>query len=128
MDLFTLRYILLILAAGAALLQERRARGLAASATAAAAAGVIALGVSLGTGATRPLPVALGLAGLPPSFLAGTAGLFLVAGLLAGTRLLPADAPGLAALCVGGLLLYAAAGWAFGAITRADLAILAKKS
>ena len=83
MDLLTLRHLLLILAAGAALLQERRARGLAASATAAAALGVVALGVTLGTGATRPLSLALALAGLPPTFLAGTAGLFLVAGLLA---------------------------------------------
>jgi putative peptidoglycan lipid II flippase len=54
--------------------------------------------------------------------------LALAAGLLGGIRLLPADAAGLAALCIGGLALYAAAGWAFGAITRADLAILAKKS
>jgi putative peptidoglycan lipid II flippase len=47
--------------------------------------------------------------------------LVLAAGLIAGLRLLPADALGLAALCVGGLALYALAGWAFGAVTRADL-------
>jgi putative peptidoglycan lipid II flippase len=54
--------------------------------------------------------------------------LVLAAGLLAGTRLLPADAPGLAALCLGGLALYAAAGWAVGAVTRSDLGLLTKKS
>jgi hypothetical protein len=42
--------------------------------------------------------------------------------------LLPTSAVTLAVLCLGGLAFYAAAAWAFGAITRADLALLAKNA
>jgi len=49
--------------------------------------------------------------------------------LVAAQRVLPQDQPfGLAALCLGGLALYALAAWVTGAVTRADWAALTKKA
>jgi putative peptidoglycan lipid II flippase len=51
----------------------------------------------------------------------------LAAVLVPGRALLPGSAPGLAVLCIGGFAIYSATAWLLGAITAADLALLAKK-
>jgi hypothetical protein len=48
--------------------------------------------------------------------------------LVAGTRILPTSATSLSALCCGGLGFYAGAGWLLGALTPADLRLLAKNT
>jgi putative peptidoglycan lipid II flippase len=57
-----------------------------------------------------------------------TASALMGCGLLVGREFLAPSAPALAALCIGGLALYAAAAFMTGAMTRDDVALLAKKT
>jgi putative peptidoglycan lipid II flippase len=58
----------------------------------------------------------------------GLAGALLGLGLAGAKSVLSTSAAALSALCLGGFAFYAACAWLFGAVTRADVAQLAKKA
>ena len=98
----------------------------------------IALGISLGcaahAGTLAYLLRRLGLWSLDAPFRdrlirIGSATAMMSLGLMAATILMPRPGPmALTGLCLGGLALYAAAAWLTGAVARADVAALTKKS